>query len=229
MLRSIKALAPLGCVVFAITALVTRPVQAQQFSAELITSDAAGEVVGEAGRLYVADRVVRIETPDLPGSFLVVNSMLPAAYLVRPAQQVFMDAKQSSRLSRLFVPLDPANPCQQWQTMAEVAGITDSGQWRCDAQGREIVDGRSTLKYAVTSLRGRSTGWIDPQLGFPLKIETEQGDVLALRNIQEAPQPPDKFEIPGNYKKFEPRSVIEQMKRSDIWVGPAEERNAFGR
>jgi hypothetical protein len=201
----------------------------QEFSAELIGSNAGGEVVGKPARFYVADRKVRIETADLPDSFLLVDSAVRAAYLVRPAQRVFMDAKQSSRLTRLFIPLDPANPCPQWQIMAEVAGITDAGRWHCDAREGEIIDGRSTLKYVMTSGRGRSTGWIDPQLGFPLKIETEQGDVLALRNIQEAPQPRDKFEIPSGYRKLDPRWVIEQMRRSDIWAGPPDESNELGR
>jgi hypothetical protein len=210
----------LGCGLVGGAVEAGRPAHAQQFSSELISSNAAGEAPGGAAKLYVAGRKVRIETPQLPGDFLIVDAAVPAAYLVRPAQRVFMDAKQSSQLSRLFVPVDPADPCRQWQTMAEVAGITDSGQWHCNAPQREVLDGRTVLKYAMISLRGHSTGWIDPQLAFPLKIETEAGDALALRSIREAPQPPDKFEIPGDYKKFDPRALIEQIKHSDVWVDP---------
>jgi hypothetical protein len=158
--------------------------------------------------------------PDLPNGFLVVDSAVPAAYLVRPAQRIFMEAMQSSRLTRLFVPLDPADPCPQWQAMAEVAGISDSGQWRCDVEGRETVDGRSTVKFRMTSLRGRSSGWVDTRLKFPVKVQTEDGAVLALRNIKEEPQPAGKFEIPGHYRKFDPHQVIELLKHTDIWVEP---------
>jgi hypothetical protein len=200
-------------------ASVPQPAKAQQFSAQII-STASGTASSSTAKLYVADRKVRIETPELPGDVLIVDAAIPAAYLVRPAQRIFMDSKQSSRLTRLFVPLDPAAPCRQWQAMAEVAGISDSGQWRCVATGSEIVDGRNTRKFAVTSLRGRSTRWIDVSLKFPLKIETEDGAVLALDAINEAPQPPERFKIPADYKKFDPRAVIEQMKRSDIWVEP---------
>ena len=42
------------------------PVQAQQFSAELIAGNGAGGTVGGPGKIFVADRKVRIETPDLP-------------------------------------------------------------------------------------------------------------------------------------------------------------------
>lgn len=196
-----------------------RPARAQQFSAELI-STASGGSMGGAAKLYVADRKVRIETPELPGDVLIVDASIPAAYLLRPAQRIFMDSKQSSRLTRLFVPLDPADPCRQWQVMAEIAGISDSGRWRCLAEGNERVDGRSTIKFAVRSLRGRGIAWIDANLKFPVKIETDDGTVLALKDIEEGLQPAEKFAIPGSYRKFDPRGVIEQMKRSDIWVEP---------
>ncbi len=200
-------------------ASVPRPAQAQQFSAQII-STTPGAASSSPAKLFVADRKVRIETPELPGDVLIIDAAIPAAYLLRPAQRVYMDSKQSSRLTRLFVPLDPAAPCPQWQAMAEVAGISDSGQWRCVATGSETVDGRNTREFAVTSPRGHSTRWIDVSLKFPVKIETEDGAVLALDAIDEAPQPPEKFKIPAGYKKFDPRAVIEQMKRSDIWVEP---------
>jgi hypothetical protein len=198
---------------------LTPTAQAQQFSAGL-TITGPGAAANATAKLAVADRKVRIETSELPGDVLIVDATVPAAYLVRPAQRVFMDSKQTSPLTRLFVPLDPADPCRQWQAMAEVAGISDSGQWRCVAEGGETVSGRDTRKFAVTSLRGHSTGWIDAGLKFPIKIETEYGAVFTMRDIEEAPQPTKDFEIPTSYRKFDPRGVIEQMKRSDIWVEP---------
>jgi hypothetical protein len=203
-------------------AAVMQPAGAQQFSAEL-TITGPGMAAGGTAKLAVADRKVRIETPELPGVVLIVDAAAPAAYLVRPAQHVFMDAKQSSPLTWLFVPLDPADPCRQWQAMAEVAGISDSGQWRCTAAGNETVSGRTTRKFTVTSRRGHSSGWIDANLKFPVKIETEYGAVLTMRDIEEAPQPAQQFEIPASYRKFDPHGVIELMKRSDIWVEPPDE------
>jgi hypothetical protein len=198
---------------------VTQLAQAQQFSAGL-TISGPGAAAGSTAKFAVAGSKVRIETSALPGDVLIVDAAVPAAYLVRPAQRVFMDSKQTSALTRLFVPLDPADPCRQWQAMAELAGISDSGQWRCVAEGSEIVSGRDTRKFAVTSLRGHSTGWIDAGLKFPIKFETEYGAVFTMRDIKEAPQSTKEFEIPTSYRKFDPRGVIEQMKRSDIWVEP---------
>jgi hypothetical protein len=205
-------------------ASVTQPAGAQQFSAAL-TITGPGAAPARTARLAVAGRKVRIETSELPGDILIVDAAgtAPAAYLVRPAQRVFMDAKQSSPLTRLFVPLDPADPCRQWRAMAEIAGISDSGQWHCSAAGSETVSGRNTRKFAVTSRRGHSTAWIDANLKFPVRIETEYGAVLTMQDIEQAPQPVQQFEIPGSYRKFDPHGVIELMKRTDIWVAPPDE------
>lgn len=200
--------------------LSARQVQAQQFSADLVRSSASGQILGKPGRIYVANGKARIETADFPDSFLIVDTLTPATYLVRPLQRIFMDSKQSSRLTWLFVPLDPADPCVQWQIMAAVAGLTETGAWHCQALDRETLEGRSAVKFMVLSPHGRSTRWIDPQLRFPLRIEAEDGTAFALRNIRQESQPEDKFEIPAGYKKFDPRLVLELLKHTDIWVEP---------
>lgn len=216
--RTIAALALLALGLAANATLSGRPAQAQQFSAEIVSRSADGDIVGKPAKLYVADRKVRIETPDLPHHVLIVDGAVPAAYAVAPAQRIFMNAKQSSRLTRLFVPLDPDNPCPQWHAMADVAGLAEPGEWHCNAEGRETVEERSTVKFSVASPLGHRTGWVDPQLKFPLKIETEDGAVLAVQNIEEGPQPAERFEIPANYKKYDPHQLIEYLKHTDVWV-----------
>jgi hypothetical protein len=209
---------------FAIAAAVLLgglPVQAQQFSAELIVGNAAGGTFGSPGKIFVADRKVRIETSDFPNSFLLVDGNVPAAYLVRQRLRVFMDAKQSSRLTRLFVSPGGLDPCAQWRTMGQVAGLTgDDGQWRCEAKAAEALDGRASMKFRITSPSDRATAWIDSRLDFPVKFELDDGTVLALRNIEEGPQPPETFEIPGNFKKFNQQLFLERLKHTDIWVEP---------
>jgi hypothetical protein len=194
---------------------------ARRFSAELVSSNAAGEAIGVPGKIYVDDSKVRIETPDLPDSFFLIDSSVPATYLVSPQARVFMDAKQSSRLTRLFVPLAADDPCPQWETMAEVAGIPDqSGHWHCAAVDHDNVAGRDTVKFDAISPRGHSAGWIDLKLKFPLKIEIEDGSIFTLQNIQEGPQSADLFVIPAGYKKFDPRLLLERLKHSDVLVEP---------
>ncbi len=198
------------------------PVAAQQFSADIVTTGATGRAGGAAGKLYVANGAVRLETPDLPASFFVVNGDTSTAYLVRPAQRVFMDAKQSSRLTQILVPVDPDDPCKQWQAMAIVAGVANqAGQWHCRRLGQDNVAGRYVVKYQVTSPPGHADdGWIDPQLKFPVMFQFEDGTRVELDNIRKGPQPAKLFEIPSDLRKFEPGQLIEHIKQSDVWVDP---------
>jgi hypothetical protein len=201
--------------------LIATSAQAQEFSADIVSLNAADEVVGPPGGINVSGRKARIESPDLPGFYMIVDSSVPAAYVVRPSARVYMNAMQSSRLTRLLVPLDNVDPCPQWETMAEVAGMPDQrGQWHCVAEGEDTVDARRALKFSATSPRGHSTAWVDPVLKFPIKIAIEDGTVVALRDIREGPQPADNFTIPRGYGKYDVQQLIERIKHSDIWVEP---------
>ena len=97
--------------------------QAQQFSADIVRQ--RGAAATPAGRLRVLDGKVRIETSELADGFFLVDATKPSAYFVRPAARIYMDARQSSRLNQLLVPLDLNDPCMQWQDMATLAGGTD--------------------------------------------------------------------------------------------------------
>ena len=196
-------------------------VRAQQFSADLVVSNAAGGIIGSPGKIFVADRKVRIETAEFPNSYLLVDGTVPAAYLVRQRLRVFMDAKQSSRLTRLFVSSGGTDPCPQWRSMGEVAGIEgDSSRWHCEVEEPETVGGRATTKFETTSPNDHAIAWVDVALNFPVKFQLDDGTVLALRGIQEGPQPPEVFEVPTTFKKFDQQMFLERLKHTDIWVEP---------
>src|ERR1700759_2936075 len=80
------------------------PTRAQEFAADLVRSQ-TGAARMPAGRLLVHGDNVRIETPELPDGFFLIDGAKPAAYFVRPAMHVYMDARQSSRLTGWFVPV----------------------------------------------------------------------------------------------------------------------------
>ena len=193
--------------------------QAQPFSADLVAIGAAGDIAGKQGKLIVANGKVRIEAPDFPKDFFVVDPAAKTAYLVRPKQHVFMDAKQSSILTQLLVPVDPADPCAQWQAMAKVADA--SGEWRCVRLGEDMLDGRATVKYQAVTPRGETvTAWIDPGLKFLLRLRGGDGAGVDVRTIDEGPQAENLFAIPANYGKFDLLQLIERIKQSDVWVEP---------
>jgi len=196
--------------------------RAQEFSADLVDLNADGSrhALGEGGRLFVSGAKVRIDRADASGTRFLVDADKGTAYAVAPMQRLYMDAKQSSLLTELMVPVDPADPCARWQAMATVAGDT-KGQWSCKPAGTEDLDGRPTVKVAMTSPQGvQRTGWIDTKLKFPLKLETTDGEIIELRNIVEAPQPARLFEIAGSFRKYDPAQLIARIKQSDVWVEP---------
>ena len=193
------------------------PSEAQQFSAELARTHDG--VATAAGHLYVSGSKVRIETPDFPDGFFLVDSAEPVAYFVRPAQAVFMDARQSTVLTRLFVPVDPDNPCRQWQVMAEVAGLAAQGDWRCEPAGLETIGMHQTMAFRATPATGHPfTAWIDRSRRFPLQVRTDDGAIISTEALRDEQQPADLFGLPKGARKFDPRALIEQIKKSDVWV-----------
>jgi hypothetical protein len=193
---------------------------AQQFSADLvIMPHDGGAAAAPAGKLRVLDDKVRLETPEFADGFFLIDGAGPTAYFVRPAARVFMDARQSSRLTRMFVPVDPDDPCRQWQAMAKLAGSADQGDLRCARTGEETISGRSAIVYRAVSASGRElVGWIDATRKFPLRIKTEEGAVITAENIRDEPQPAPLFEIASDFRKFDPESLIQRIKQSDVWV-----------
>jgi hypothetical protein len=191
--------------------------QAQQFSADIVMRH--GDEAKPAGHLSVRDGKVRIETAEHADGFFLVDTTGPSATFVRPGARVFMDAGQASRLTRLFVPVDPDAPCRLWQAMAQLAGSAGEGAWRCERTAEETIEGRSTVVFKVVSgARQETVGWIDRELGFPLRIKTEDGALVALAAIKDGPQPASSFEIPATFRKFSLDALMERIKQSDVWV-----------
>jgi hypothetical protein len=215
-MRSYKTL------LFASMAFSAVAAQAQQFSADIVTRH--GDVSKPDGRLSVRDGKVRIETAEHPDGFFLIDMARPSAYFVRPAVRVFMDAKQSSRLTRLFVPVDPDAPCGAWQAMARAAGLAAPGEWRCERTGEEMIEGRNTIAFRVSPDAGEGyVGWVDRESRFPLRIRTEDGSLITLEKIRDESLPASSFEVPANVRKFSPEALIERIKQSDVWVARPEE------
>jgi hypothetical protein len=193
--------------------------QAQQFSADLVVTRGDGAAAVPAGKLRVLNGNVRIETPELSDGFFLVDGTRPTAYFVRPAARIFMDARQSSQLTRIFVQVDPGDPCRQWQIMARLAGAADRSEWRCERVGEGAIGGRITSAYRTVSASGRELlGWIDTVRKFPLRIKMEDGATITVENVRDEPQPVQLFEIPPGFRKFDPQTLIQRIKQSDVWV-----------
>jgi hypothetical protein len=184
----------------------------REFSADIVTRDSAGAVV--SARLNAANDKVRIETSEAAAGFFLIDGKTGAALLVRPTQRLFMDARQSTRLTQVFIPIDPRDPCPQWQAAEKSAGVPDAaGAWRCTRI--------NAVEYRVVSADGSpSQRWIDPELEFPVKVRAADGTTVTLAHIRVAAQPAGLFEVPSGYRKFDPQGLIDRIKHSDVWAAP---------
>jgi HPt (histidine-containing phosphotransfer) domain-containing protein len=195
---------------------------ASEFSADIVSRDAAGTVTGAVAKLYVRNHIVRIETPEASAGFLLINGDAGTAQFVRPAQQIFMEARQSSRLTQIFVPIDTKEPCQRWRAAASNAGVAGAkGEWRCERIEDEIIEGRRAVQFRVSSpVSPSSRRWIDSDLDFPVKLLATDGTTIALEHIVIEAQPADRFAIPPGFRNFDPQALLERVKHSDAWVDP---------
>lgn len=195
---------------------------ASEFSADIVSRDAAGTVTGAVAKLYVRNHLVRIETSEVSPGFLLINGDAGTAQFVRPAQRLFMEARQSSRLTQIFVPVDTKEPCQQWHAAASTAGVASAaGEWRCERIEEEIIDGRRAVQFRVSSPASTSSRrWIDSDLEFPVKMLAADGTTIALEHIRVEPQSANQFAIPAGFRNFDPQALLERVKHSDVWVNP---------
>lgn len=204
-------------VAHAVVFAVPPPLLPPDFSADIVTHDASGAVVSAGARLYVSRGKVRIDPPDATAGFFLVDTKSTHALFVRPSQHAYMDARQSTRLTQLFLPIDPNNPCELWQTAARTAGTQSANDdWSC-----ERVNAGRNVGYIVGSTPENSTQrWIDPDLSFPIKVRTAEGTTLELQHIKKEPQPPELFVVPSGYQKTDPRAPNNRSKPGDVWATP---------
>jgi hypothetical protein len=196
------------------------PPARHQFSADIVSRDVAGRVTGSA-RLYVADRRVRIETTEASAGFFLIDGATDTALFVRPAQRVFMDAKRSTPLTQIFVPVDSNHPCRAWQAAAQNADVPGAGgHWHCARIDAVSISRHPTFEYDVISPdRTQSRRWIDPELAFPIKVRGADGATIALEHLRVGPQPQSLFAVPPSFNKLEPQALIDRIKQSDVWAG----------
>ena len=186
----------------------------REFSADLVTRGPDG-AMGSSARLQAANHRVRIETPEATGGYFLSDGDAGTALFVRPAQRLFMEARQSTRLTQVFVAVDPYDPCRQWRAAEQSAGLSDAaGSWRCTRI--------NTIEYRVVSADGSvSQRWIDAELKFPVKLRAADGTTIALEHIRVAAQPAGLFDLPPGYRKFDPQGIIDRIKHSDVWAAPS--------
>lgn len=218
-----KALRQISAVLLTLLSSTGAPAQsaARSFAADIVRVDSGG-ARGAAAKLHAANHKIRIEVPDAADGFFISDTEAGTALYVRSAQRIYLDARQSTPLTQIFVWVDPHDPCRQWQAAAKTAGMPGTAGWRCEPIGPTTVDQREVVEYLVSAPdRPSSHGWVDTALGFPLKWQAADGQVFLVENLLFQTQPATLFDIPPDYHKLDPEALIERIKHSDVWADPA--------
>lgn len=184
---------------------------AQEFSAEVVvlgtpTAETASRTI------HVSGNKVRAETNGPGGTIMLVDVAANTAVLLLPQDKIFVDMRRAGHLNQAFMPVDVGDPCQTWQVRGAANG--DDTHWTCRRVGEETVGGRETTKYAASSSKGDDGFiWIDPKLKFMVRSANAAGQGMELRDIREAPQPSNLFEVPAGYKQQEMPQIMQQMRQ----------------
>ena len=191
----------------------------QSFSADIVSRDSGGTPLGATAKLRVSNHKARIELPGPADSYFISDTDAGTALFVRSAQRLYLDARQSTPLTRIFVPVDPRDPCRQWQAAAITAGMVGTGEWRCEAVEHTLLNQHQVIEYRVSMPDGQlSYGWVDSMIGFPVKWQAADGNLFLLESILPDAQPAKLFSIPPDYRKLDPQALLERIKHSDVWV-----------
>jgi hypothetical protein len=195
-------------------------VEEPQFSADIVFRDRSGMETQARARLYAADGKIRIETAEAAGGYFLIDSEASSAIFVRPSLRSVMDAKQSSRLTRIFVIVGADGACRRWQSAEVSAGVPAGAvPWRCEQLESRPTQEAGMIEYRVQSA-GQLSGerWVARDLKMPVKIQSTDGATISLERIRLAAQPPELFVVPPDYRKVDPQAVIERIKHSDVWA-----------
>jgi hypothetical protein len=209
----------LTCILSAAGALA-HPAHAAEFSAEIVSRDAAGSPLAKPAKIYVSNRVVRIETTEAADGFFLIDADTGVARFILPKLHAIMDARQSSRFTQAFVAVDADDPCRQWRAAATNARGSASAGWHCEKLEERAADGRNLAGYRVADADAAATLWVDAALNFPVKLSAADGSSAALEHIRIEAQPAELFTVPAGFHRFDPQALIERIKHSDVWVNP---------
>jgi hypothetical protein len=143
------------------------------------------------GTFYMGASKIRIEgTSNGEEVVIIIDQGANNMLVLMPAERMYMQmdlgsAPFSAPSADFF---DPANPCASGE-------VTD-----CENLGTENVNGRSTRKWAYTTMDGdRYTSWIATDLRFPVRTLEEDGTQSDFTNVQMGAQPASLFEPPAGY------------------------------
>jgi hypothetical protein len=169
-----------------------------QFSADIVELQKPDRPIQ---KLFFANNKIRIEWPDhegKKGSVLILDFGARTTTVLNVEKHTYMEMPTTDRgqLSYGFFPAsEVGNACGDWQEIAH------GQRGSCHKLGDDVVNGRNTVKYEATNLRGDvGQFWLDRELRFPVKWRNKVSDG-ELRNIQASVQPASLFDVPHGFRR----------------------------
>jgi len=152
-------------------------------------------------RIFSTKDKVRFQQEDKTGrtmSITIENLASRTSIVLMPQQHQYVENKRPQIPGQgvtFFQAKEAEDACGDYLKIA-----TDE-KGKCRKVGHETVNGRDAVKYEVSPRKGDPGSiWIDAVLHFPVKWQSaaSKGE---LRNIKEAVQSAELFEIPVGYTK----------------------------
>jgi hypothetical protein len=172
-----------------------------QFSAEILELQKPDT---PTQKLYFANNKMRIEWPDhdgKKGTVLIADFATQTVTFLIVERHTYTEMPMSARSQvryGFFLASDVENACHDWQEIAH------GQKGSCHKLGIGMVNGRKTVEYEGTNLRGEvGQFWLDRALRFPVKWQSEVSSG-ELRNIQEGAQPASLFDVPPGFGRTDP-------------------------
>ena len=178
-------------VLFVVLLFVSVRAGAQEFSADMVSSDGKQTV---NARIYVAPQKVRMEMPE---NTMIIRRDKGLSWILMPSDKMYME--------------QPIN-----MSSAPKVSKDFDGEIERVAMGTETVDGAPAEKFKVTyTEKGKNVSvyqWLRDGV-IPVKIEAVDGTwSMEYKNLKTGPQPGELFEPPAGYEKFGMPDMGDMMK-----------------
>jgi len=169
------------------------PARIQGYSA-----DVAGVQDGAAvsGKIYFMPDKLRMEqNAGGTKTILILDRKQKMMWILNTGEKTYGEVDLSNPAVAINMPFpdETGKPCIPMRATT------------CIDAGRELINDRQCDRWEVTASDGektvKTTIWIDPTLGAPIRWKNETGDHYDLSNIKPGPQQDTLFQLPEGYKK----------------------------
>lgn len=194
---------------FALAAVIATPSQAENYAGPGFSGEAhmaePGQEIQKMGTVNVDSHGFRL---DMRTQGQHVISLLfwtdPMSVVLMPEQAMFME-------------LPPEQSGWSEYENRPCAGYSNG-----EKVGDEAINGRATEKWRCTGpintpqgmAPSDATVWYDTSLRFEIRVDSDDGNRLEIRNIKVGRQNASLFKIPDGYSKFDMNAMMQQMQQN---------------